>query len=243
MLFRKETPSSPDAGIKAPAAVAPLIIIAVFGVWAGFPNDLISIPLFILLWPLALCFLGIKATGRERAFYYGWLASFGGAVAALYWLCFPVRDVGALPWPLAIVCALIICACLSLQGGFFSLVARYCGIRTKSSVIILALSWYLLEYVFAVITGFPWLVISGALASWPFTLQTAEFFGAYLSSALWLMGVLFIVSGYIRDGGRSSTGFFGRQEIYGYLIIVFICAYGVYGLGKKDSGEELDVLY
>lgn len=234
---------NPDLAVQNRRERTFLILATALCVWFGFPNDFVSLPLLVLLWPCALCFIGFGARDRKSAFCYCWLAAFLGFVPALYWLCYPVRDVGGLPWPLAFVCAAFIAACLSVQGGLYGLVARYCGnFNRLSSVLLLALSWYALEYCFAICVGFPWLAISGALAQWPFSLQTAEFFGAYLVSSIWLLTIYLILSAFLLSSNRPK-GFYSRRALCGYLILGFLIFYGFYGLGKASSGPTIDVLY
>lgn len=159
--------------------------------WLGFPNDFISLPPLVMLWPLALAVLGSNAYSHVAAFRKGWLVTWAGSAAALYWLVLPVHDVGGLPIPLAVPCALLIAACLASAGGFFSMAARLLqGFPTLLTVIILALVWYLLEWSYALIVGFPWLPLAGALAVWPVMVQAADIAGAYGLGALWLVAAL-----------------------------------------------------
>lgn len=92
--------------------------------WLGFPNDLASLPPLVLLWPVALAWLGVNAPDRGAALRRGWLCHLAGGTAALYWLTLPVHNVGGLPWALAVPCALFIAACLALAGSLFALAAH-----------------------------------------------------------------------------------------------------------------------
>lgn len=65
--------------------------------WLGFPNDLASLPPLVLLWPVALAWLGVNAPDRGAALRRGWLCHLAGGTAALYWLTLPVHNVGGLP--------------------------------------------------------------------------------------------------------------------------------------------------
>ena len=65
--------------------------------WLGFPNDFLNLPPLVLLWPVALALLGLRAPGRMAALRRGWLVSLAGGTAALYWLALPVHNVGGLP--------------------------------------------------------------------------------------------------------------------------------------------------
>ena len=159
--------------------------------WAGFPNDAVSLPPLALLYPLCLALLGAAAPGRGAALRRGWLCAWAGHVAALYWLTLPVHNVGGLPWPLAVPCALFVSACLSAAGGLFSLAAFQ--LRQRSVLVFLtglAAVWYSLEWGFAVTAGFPWLPLAGALTAWPIMTQAADCVGAYMVGALWTAATL-----------------------------------------------------
>ena len=166
------------------------------GIWLGFPNDLAGLPPLVLLWPVALAWLGLFAPTSAAALRRGWLCSMAGGMAALYWLTMPVHNVGGLPWLLAIPCALFIVACISSAGGLFAVAARL--LRRRPPIlwaIVLGLLWYVLEAVYALALGFPWLELSGALAAWPLLVQGADTVGAYGLSGLWVMAALLCALG------------------------------------------------
>lgn len=161
------------------------------GIWLGFPNDLAGLPPLVLLWPAALAWLGLYAPTSGAALRRGWLCSMAGGMAALYWLSMPVHNVGGLPWLLAIPCALFIVACISSSGGLFAVAAHL--LRHRPPIlwaVLLGLLWYVLEAVYALALGFPWLELSGALAAWPLLVQGADTVGAYGLSGLWVMAAL-----------------------------------------------------
>lgn len=54
----------------------------------------------------------------------------------------------------------------------------------------LGLAWYFLEYVYALVAGFPCCPWAGALAAWPLWIQAADVTGAYLLAGLWVTVIL-----------------------------------------------------
>ena len=183
--------STPAAAFRPDRTALLTGIAGAAGIWLGFPNDLAGLPPLILLWPAALAWLGLYAPTSAAALRRGWLCSMSGGMAALYWLTMPVHNVGGLPWLLAIPCALFIVACISSAGGLFSVAARL--LRHRPPIlwaVLLGLLWYVLEAVYALALGFPWLELSGALAAWPLLVQGADTVGAYGLSGLWVMAAL-----------------------------------------------------
>lgn len=172
----------------------PWAVASALGLWLGLANDLADAPclgLAVLLWPVGLTALGLRARDGLAALRRGWLASLAGGVAALYWLALPVHDVGGLPWALAVPCAVFIAACITSAGGLYCLAAhRWRGLSPWRLAPALALAWYLLEWSYAVVLGFPWLALAGGLAAWPVAVQGADILGAYGTGALWLWAVL-----------------------------------------------------
>lgn len=209
-------------------------LIAALAIWLGFPNDLISFPPLILLWPVALAFLGFCAPTWQEAAKYGWLGTFAGMTGALYWLSMPVAQVGGLAWPLAFVCALLISFCLSIQGGIFAGVAWKCRKLAPTLFIpVLSLTWYLLEYGLAIWPGFPWLSISGALAPWPIMIQGATLVGSYLLGAIWAGLSLLVASVLLPELKWTHK--------LGNLILASICIFILlsYG-GSRMAAIKLD---
>ncbi|MFT4301747.1 MAG: apolipoprotein N-acyltransferase [Desulfovibrio sp.] len=182
-------------------------LIGAAGIWLGFPNDIAGLPPLALLWPVALAWLGLCAPTRGAALRRGWLCNLAGGMAALYWLSMPVHNVGGLPWFLAVPCALLIAACISSAGGLFSLAAYALRHRPPYMwAILLGLLWYVLEAVYALALGFPWLELSGALAAWPLLVQGADTVGAYGLSGLWVMAALWCALGILPHPLAANAG-------------------------------------
>ncbi len=156
------------------------------GLVLGFPNPVMHLPAAALLYPAALALLGLRAQNASAALRAGWLAGLSGSSAALYWLTVPVREVGGLPWALAVPCALAVGAYVGLFGGFFSLCARLLRHHSVlSRCVALALCWFFLEELRGFLfTGFPWLTLSSAFVPWTPVIQAAAYVGSYGLSGL-----------------------------------------------------------
>ena len=214
---------SPGAG----RAAALWGLAAVLGLWLGFPNDVVSAPPLVLLWPISLTALGLGAPTAGAALRRGWLASLVGATAALYWLALPVHDVGGLPWALAVPCAVLISALVTFQGGLFCVAARIGrDVAPWRLALGLALCWYLLEYAAAVLIGFPWLTISGALAVWPLLVQPVDTLGAYATGGLWVWACLLALFAWPGLAGLPATGRRGRRLVCAAAMAALALAYG-----------------
>ena len=218
-------PSSPEfcggsRGARLTAAVGALAL------WAGFANDAVSLPPLVVLHPLCLALLGAAAPDRRAALRRGWLCAWAGHMAALYWLAVPVHNVGGFPWPLAVPCALFVAACLSAAGGLFALAAFHLRQRPASVFIPgLAAVWYTLEWGFAVVAGFPWLPLAGALAAWPVLTQAADTVGASMTGALWTAAIL----------GAGWPGGTMRRRCAGLVIMLLLLAYGSWRLRESPA--------
>lgn len=212
----------------------PLALLGALAVWLGFPNDFLSLPPLVLLWPAALALLGRRAADPMAALRWGWFTSLAGGVAALYWLALPVHNVGGLPWLLAVPCALFIAACLASASGLFSLAAHLLRDRPPCcAAVLLALIWYLLETAYALALGFPWLPLAGALAVWPLLIQAADLVGAYALGGLWVLAVLLCLSALPGARGAKQNaramGAGSRQwrcAATGLALAVLLPAYG-----------------
>lgn len=191
----------------------------ILSLWLGFPNNFLELPFLIILWPVCTALCGIAASTMLKAFFYGWLISFFGGIFSLYWLYLPVQNVGGLPFAAAMLCAIFIVACLALQGAFYAACARFIKqMPVWRKTLILVFGWYLLEYIFAVILGFPWLQMAGALAVWPFLLQHADIAGAWLAASLWLLPCFLLALPPVTNNLR--------KKIFASIIFcLFLCGY------------------
>lgn len=231
--------------------------------WLGFPNNIIEFPLLLLGWPLFLFLSAIQSTWK-RSFFYCWLGSFLGGNCALYWLSLPLRTVGQLPMVPAFLCAILISACLALQSGFFGIIIRQFYIlsffpahlvsplsaapkldnlklsrhfhcrRIIFFLIGSSLLWFILEYAFALLFGFPWLTLGGGLCVWPLLVQTASFLGVWFSGSLWIIPLL---------GSLFFLLSFKKTPLYiTFVSLVIFVGYGIFSLSENESGEAVNAL-
>ena len=219
--------------------------------WLGFPNDLASLPPLVLLWPVALAWLGVNAPDRGAALRRGWLCHLAGGTAALYWLTLPVHNVGGLPWALAVPCALFIAACLALAGSLFALAAHELRRRPPWLwAVVLGLCWFVLEDVFARVLGFPWLSLSGALAPWPLLVQGADVLGAYGLAGVWVGAALLCAATSCRPPAQAAPPRGGRHAVLaGFALTALLLSYGALRLtatpltADPSGPDSLDVLF
>ncbi len=204
--------------------------IGVLGLWLGFPNVLYHIPLLVLLYPLSLYIVGSYADNKLDALRKGWIIGLFGSWAALYWLSIPIHNVGKLPWPLAIPCALAIGAYVGLYAGIFSLVSYITKIHIPKDILArclaLACVWYFLELLRGIVlTGFPWLQISSAFVPWSFMIQAVSLIGSHALSALYVLAALCIIEAILNKNLRFS--------IFASVCIIIPICYGLYTLQQN----------
>lgn len=195
------------------------------GLFLGFPNPLLHLPLLSLLYPAALYLLGRDAPDRRSAFRHGWLTGLAGAAAALYWLALPIHNVGGLPWALAVPCAVGIGIYVGLYGGVFCVCAHV--LRTRPPLtrgVMLGLIWYLLELLRGtLLTGFPWLPQAAAFVPWPLFIQGASLVGAYA-----LGGLLAMIACLLAEGRASCV-------IVAVALLLGLAGYGAARLNASDA--------
>ncbi len=190
------------------------------GLCLAFPGMPVSLPLLVLLYPLGAALLGLGAISDRQAFGRAWAAASCGHALTLYWLCVPMSRVGGLPVPAAIACALLVCLVLATQAAVFAVVCRrlWRPIMARSALA-MGLCWYFLEWIYALVAGFPWLPLSGALAPWTWTMQAADVLGATLTGSLWAAAALALGGGVLARRPRCVMA--------GALLALCLSGYGV----------------
>ncbi|MBR5734259.1 MAG: apolipoprotein N-acyltransferase [Desulfovibrionaceae bacterium] len=215
---------------------------AALSLWLGLANPLCHIPWLILLHPMALLFLGQSSPSGGKAFCRGWLASTLGWSGVLYWIAVPVHDFGALPWALAVPCAVLLSAYMAGFGGLFALLAhdaRRLSLPLLPQAILLALGWYLLEWTRGwLFSGFAWTPLAAAFAPVPPLIQGASILGAYGLSGFFA-GLSCLAGLGLERGGRRGWAAFAAALA---LFLGAWCA-GSASMGRQDlPGRTVDVL-
>ncbi|MFP4213321.1 MAG: apolipoprotein N-acyltransferase [Desulfohalobiaceae bacterium] len=166
--------------------------------WLGFANPLLQLPVLVLAWPLGLAHLARSSSSLGQALKRGWLAGLLVCSACLYWVALPIKDYTSLPLLLALPVPVLLGAYLGLYSGVFCLALSWARPRLPwlSLGVFAALLWICLEYLrSSLLSGFPWLNLTQALAPWPWSLKLLPLLGSFYFSGLMVLFSVWLVSG------------------------------------------------
>ena len=173
------------------------IILGAVGCFLGFANPVVHVPAAILLFPLSLFVLALRT---PTAFRHGWVLGLLGFAPSLYWLVYPIYQVGGLPLPLAVPCVVLVGSYLALYPALTALCLHRLQGRTALGPMVLAVVFGVVYAGFEVIadwlfSGFPWLNLATAFAPWNAFVQGAHVLGsnglsAWYATAAALLGVV-----------------------------------------------------
>ncbi|MBQ7618239.1 MAG: apolipoprotein N-acyltransferase [Desulfovibrio sp.] len=229
-----------------------LLALGALGLWLGFPNDLISLPILVLFWPLALFLLGTSATSLRSAYLLGFASNALGMSLVLYWLYFPIHDVGGLPGFGAAFCAL--CVALAYAAIMAIFPASLYLVKKLSQfklAFFAATIWAGLEIFLDQIAGFPWLTLAGALVVWPSLVQTAALCSQFGTSFLWLLALSFLLTP-LRPIFEQSLLPSKTKLLHlglGALLVGALACFGIFQLANYPfnhppaHAQSLDVLF
>ena len=112
---------------------------------------------------------------------------------------------------------------------------------------LLGILWYLLEAVYALALGFPWLDMAGALSPWPVLVQAADLVGGYALTGLWTMAALLCCLAFVDSARRFCPD---RTSLApGLLLAAALLCYGGWRLyatpfAVNPTGpQSVDVLF
>ena len=197
------------------------------GAWLGFANPVYRLPALVLLFPAGLALAAVKAPTLRAAAKAGYLIGAVSASASLYWTALPIHDYGGLAWPLALPVPVLVGMVLGLYTMLLAVLTRGVGVRLPAWLFgpFFALAWASMEMARgALLTGFPWLVLAGALAPWPTAIQGAAYIGAY-----GLSGLVAGLAAWVAVCGPLS-----RQGV-----VAILCAVGLFFLGNSRLDAPL----
>ena len=204
--------------------MAGFLALACVGAWLGFANPFTHLPVLVLLLPLGVAGVGLRAGRPGRAFRLGWLTGTLAYAGALYWVALPVHDYGYLPWALAGPCPVALGAWCGLFTGLFALCMHAGrGMSPASRALLAATAWASLEALRAwLFTGFPWVPLASAFSPWTFAVQGAALAGAEGLSGLYAgLAVLALPRSW--SGGRLAV----RPVLASMVLLAAVWAAGL----------------
>lgn len=208
-----------------------LVLLATVGAWIGFANPLFHFPAAALAFPLGLAWIGLRATSGGRSFRFGWLAGTLAATGCFYWMVIPVQIYGGLPWCLALPCPVLLAAFIGLYFGLFSYGIHHAGklIDGIPLCLLAGFAWSSMEMLMgSLFSGFPWMNLSSAFASWPFAVQGASLVGAFgLSGVFAALATAILLCSTYRSSLWLAVG-----------LSAFIVGFGFYRTNTFDVGNR-----
>jgi apolipoprotein N-acyltransferase len=193
------------------------IAIAVLGTWLGFANPVYRIPGLILLFPLGMAHIALKARTPGMAAKAGLIAGTLGALGALYWTAIPIRFYGNLPWILALPMPVLLSLALGAYTALFAALLHPAAHRLSPLPfgLFAGALWTLTEIARGTLfTGFSWLNLTAALAPWPFAVQGASILGAYGMAGLTTACMTWLAAGRL----LSATSLIGVLALAGLVV-------------------------
>lgn len=234
--------SWPDAW-RLPPQIRLCLYLGATGIFFGWANPLVEAPAAVLALPLALFLLSRAARTKRESFLFGWLVGLLGFSPSLYWLYYPIHDVGELPLVLTVPCIMLLGSYLGLFTGTACLAFLQLRLwllpeglehpspgRAFLFVLLGGGAYGGLEFLSGILfTGFPWFTLATAFIPWPAWVQMASAVGTYGLGALYVIVVLFFGTSYHTEARlRKILGCAGLALLTG--IVVF----GTFRLSAAD---------
>ncbi len=193
----------------------------------GFPK----FDLYYLSWvALIPLFVAVRDKTGRQAFTLGYLCGFVHFASALYWIRFVVDHYGGLPFVVAVLILLLLCAYLALYPAFFALLARKWQNDYVLWLIGLPCAWVTLEFIRAyAVSGFPWANLGYTQTPFTSVIQCADLVGVFGVSWLVVLGNTAIAACLYRIRAGASLVVFG----------VCLAAAAGYGVLRLDTIRNL----
>ncbi len=174
---------------------------------SGFPK----LELYYLSWvALIPLFVAIRGKTGRQAFWLGYLCGFVHFATTLYWIRFVIDHYGGLPFVLAVLVLLLLCAYLAFYPAFFALFAAKWRENFWLWLIGLPCAWVALEFIRAhALSGFPWANLGYTQGPLNSLIQVADLVGVFGVSWLVVLGNAAITACLYRFRVRASVLVFG----------------------------------
>ncbi len=208
----------------------------------GFP----PFDLYPLAW-IAIVPLLISLQGKNvrSSFFTGMLTGLVYFTGTIYWVSHSMLVYGNIPALLSYLALLLLCLCLALYIGTFSMLFNFLSRNSRlPATLTVPVLWVSLEFLRTyALTGFPWAMLGYTQYSFLPLIQVADVTGVY--------GVSFLVAA--ANGALYDLTFLRRRKpagirlsrLAGIIIFLFVVTasllYGTEKLKGGESGEKIRV--
>ncbi len=195
--------------------------------------------------PLLVSLVLLQASGRAAtsgALYRGFAAGLVYFAGTLYWLPDVMVTFGGLPYPLALLAALLLIAYLALYPAIFAAVVMIALARVGRRALWLApFIWIATEYGRGhALTGFPWVPLGNSQIDTTSIAQVASIVGVYGLSGL-VAGVssaiAFVASTWTSDAAAGASGPRSRPIVPIVAVAAAIVMAVLWGHRRVSAGE------
>ena len=208
------------------------IVLSTSGLFFGFMESSIF-PFLVFLYPLVLYHLSITTNNKRILLYKVCILSTITSAINLYWISYPLVEIGRLP----LLGAYGVLLCLALILSLFPLLFSYAIFYAKLSfsfilarLLFVGLIWTICEYLQSFLfSGFPWLSLMPALAQWLPVVAPLSVFGSYLYSGFFVMLFCSIYESIV---SRSLL-----TTLFSILLIIFstVLSYTLYTTERQEG--------
>lgn len=161
-------------------------ILLVILTFLAFANPIKQIPFLIFSYPFLCLYLAHKTRNFKKLFLLSWIYGSFIYIFCLYWIYYPVSSYTNIPLIISIFCPVILGLYLGLYTALFCIFASI--VKKKHWLIqglFCGLTWIVLEYTRSfLLTGFPWLNLTQALASYSIFIQLISITGSIAYSGI-----------------------------------------------------------
>lgn len=166
------------------------IVVATSGLFFGFMESSFF-PFSVFLYPLVIYHISVREQNRKKLLYKICILSTICCAINLYWVSYPLTEIGRLPILSTYAVVIAIAFVLSLFSMLFAYMVWYSKqvfSFTIPRLIFIGLIWTICEYLQSfVFSGFPWLTLMPALVQWLPVVSPISIAGSYLTSGFLVM--------------------------------------------------------